>query len=90
LVEKKTGFDGKRTLIQLGFWAWCNEGSIFEQDISGCKVRRRMREHKSPGVCKAALQRSATTSAQGQSPALTSVGTSVPENKKRPALPGVP
>jgi hypothetical protein len=33
-VEKKTGFDGSRTLIQGGFCAWCNAGSIFAQDIS--------------------------------------------------------
>src|SRR6202008_5203005 len=26
-VEKKTGFDGSRTLIQGGFWAWWSEGS---------------------------------------------------------------
>src|SRR4029077_3024002 len=34
LVEKKTGFDGSRTLIQGGFFAWCRTGSIFAQDIS--------------------------------------------------------
>jgi hypothetical protein len=33
LVEKKTGFDGKRTLIQGGLCAWCNAGSIFAQDM---------------------------------------------------------
>jgi hypothetical protein len=33
LVEKKTGFDGSRTLIQGGFCAWCNAGSIFAQDM---------------------------------------------------------
>ena len=33
LVEKKTGFDGSRTLIHGGFRAWCNAGSIFAQDI---------------------------------------------------------
>src|SRR5213595_2511764 len=33
LVEKKTGLDGNRTLIQGGFWAWWSEGSIFAQDI---------------------------------------------------------
>jgi hypothetical protein len=32
-VEKKTGFDGSRTLIHGGFWAWWSEGSIFAQDI---------------------------------------------------------
>jgi hypothetical protein len=32
-VEKKTGFDGSRTLIQGGFWAWWSEESIFGQDI---------------------------------------------------------
>ena len=34
LVEKKTGFEGNRTLIQGGFFAWCRAGSIFAQDIS--------------------------------------------------------
>src|SRR6266576_3284246 len=34
LVEKKTGFDGNRTLIQGGFFAWCRAGSILVQDIS--------------------------------------------------------
>jgi hypothetical protein len=38
LVEKNTGLEGKRTLIQSGFLAWCNVGSIFEQDISGAKL----------------------------------------------------
>src|SRR6059036_522753 len=33
LVEKKTGFDGNRTLIQDGLCAWCSAGSIFAQDI---------------------------------------------------------
>src|SRR5204863_2718420 len=33
LVEKKTGFDGNRTLIQGGFWARCSAGSIFAQDM---------------------------------------------------------
>jgi hypothetical protein len=33
-VEKKTGFDGNRTLIQGGFCAWCNAGSIFAQDTN--------------------------------------------------------
>src|ERR1044071_6643445 len=33
LVEKKTGFDGSRTLIQGGLCAWCRAGSIFEHDI---------------------------------------------------------
>src|SRR5438876_2714819 len=32
-VEKKTGFDGSRTLIQAGFCAWCKAGSIFAHDI---------------------------------------------------------
>src|SRR5919204_386377 len=32
-VEKKTGFDGKRTLIQDGLCGWCNAGSIFAQDM---------------------------------------------------------
>src|SRR5262249_61814411 len=34
LVEKKTGFDGRRTLIQDGFFAWCRAGSIFTHDMS--------------------------------------------------------
>src|SRR5512142_1985199 len=33
LVEKKTGFDGNRTLIHGGFCTLCNAGSIFAQDI---------------------------------------------------------
>jgi hypothetical protein len=33
LVEKKTGLDGNRTLIQGGFRSWCNAGLIFAQDI---------------------------------------------------------
>src|SRR5437763_696639 len=33
LVEKKTGLDGNRTLIQGGFCPWCNAGLIFAQDI---------------------------------------------------------
>src|SRR5437879_11322902 len=33
LVEKKTGFDGNRTLIQGGLCAWCSAGSIFAQDM---------------------------------------------------------
>jgi hypothetical protein len=28
-VEKKTGFDGNRTLIQSGFFVWCSAGSSF-------------------------------------------------------------
>ena len=33
LVEKKTGFEGSRTLIHGGFCAWWRAGSIFAQDI---------------------------------------------------------
>jgi hypothetical protein len=33
LVEKKTGLDGNRTLIQGGFCGWCRAGSIFAHDI---------------------------------------------------------
>src|ERR1700716_880911 len=40
LVEKKTGFDGKRTLIQGGFCDWWRAGSIFAQDIE-CKITQR-------------------------------------------------
>ena len=32
-VEKKTGFEGNRTLIHDGLCGWCNAGSIFAQDI---------------------------------------------------------
>jgi hypothetical protein len=32
-VEKKTGFEGNRTFIQGGFWAWCKAGSILAQDM---------------------------------------------------------
>src|SRR5690349_4160056 len=35
LVEKKTGFDGNRTLIQDGLCGWCSAGSIFAHDIAG-------------------------------------------------------
>ena len=34
LVEKKTGLDGKRTLIHDGFCGWCKAGSIFAQDMT--------------------------------------------------------
>src|SRR5437764_335839 len=34
LVEKKTGLEGSRTLIQGGFCALCKPGSIFAHDIS--------------------------------------------------------
>ncbi len=37
LVEKKTGLEGSRTLIQGGFCAWCNAGSILAQDMFGEK-----------------------------------------------------
>jgi len=33
LVEKKTGLDGKRTLIQGGFCHWWKAGSIFAHDM---------------------------------------------------------
>jgi hypothetical protein len=33
LVEKKIGFEGKRTFIQGGLCSWCSAGSIFAQDI---------------------------------------------------------
>jgi hypothetical protein len=32
-VEKKTGLDGKRTLIHAGLCGWCKAGSIFAQDM---------------------------------------------------------
>jgi hypothetical protein len=34
LVEKKTGLDGNRTLIQGGLCGWCKAGSIFAQDMT--------------------------------------------------------
>jgi hypothetical protein len=34
LVEKKTGFDGSRTLIHGGLWVRCNAESIFAQDMA--------------------------------------------------------
>src|SRR3954447_23549052 len=34
LVEKKTGFEGRRTRIHSGFFARCSAGSIFVQDIA--------------------------------------------------------
>src|SRR5438093_7640349 len=45
LVEKKTGFDGKRTLIQDGLCAWCKDGSIVAQDMLG-KLTQRSRIEK--------------------------------------------
>src|SRR4029453_8498586 len=39
LVEKKTGLDGNRTLIQGGLFVWCRAGSIFAQDITA-KLQR--------------------------------------------------
>jgi hypothetical protein len=41
LVEKKTGLEGRHTLIQSGFLAWWRAGSILAQDIGG--------EDKAPG-----------------------------------------
>jgi hypothetical protein len=51
-VEKKTGFDGRRTLIHSGFWDWCRLGSIFEQDISGKKAKPQRLAHGIPSVSK--------------------------------------
>ena len=34
LVEKKTGFEGSRTLIQSGFRDWCRAGSILVHDMT--------------------------------------------------------
>src|SRR5262245_51814333 len=51
LVEKKTGFDGSRTLIQGGFCAWCSVGSIFAQDISNKSYNvKRVTKVKLPGT----------------------------------------
>jgi hypothetical protein len=33
LVEKKTGFEGNRTLIHGGLVGWCSAGSIFGHDM---------------------------------------------------------
>src|SRR5215467_14294563 len=50
LVEKKTGFDGSRTLIQGGFCAWCRAGSILAQDISDKSYNvKNVTKVKSPG-----------------------------------------
>jgi hypothetical protein len=49
LVEKKTGFDGSRTLIQGGFCAWCKAGSIFAQDIKESYNVESVTKVKSPG-----------------------------------------
>ena len=49
LVEKKTGFDGSRTLIQGGFCAWCSAGSIFAQDMP-TKVSATLRRWKAIAV----------------------------------------
>src|SRR2546430_1218445 len=51
LVEKKTGLDGKRTLIQGGFCPWCNAGSIFAQDIEQNYNVKKVTKVKS--VCRA-------------------------------------
>src|SRR5499427_6547609 len=39
-VEKNTGFDGRRTLIQGGFCVWCSAGSIFAQGIKRSLTQR--------------------------------------------------
>src|SRR5437762_12673317 len=52
-VEKKTGFDGSRTLIQGGFCARWSAGSIFAQDIVSTLTHRRSVEKlKSYCACK--------------------------------------
>src|SRR5262249_8403067 len=48
-VEKKTGFDGSRTLIHCGFCVWCRAGSIFAQDISKSYNVQNVTKVKSPG-----------------------------------------
>jgi hypothetical protein len=54
LVEKKTGFEGSRTLIQGGFCAWCKAGSIFAQDISKKSYNvKTVTKVKSPGIARA-------------------------------------
>ena len=64
LVEKKTGFDGSRTLIQGGFCAWCRAGSIFAQDIS-------KKSYNVKNVTKVKSLRTAFTSADAASIART-------------------
>src|ERR1700736_1856219 len=49
LVEKKMGLEGSRTLIHSGFLAWCNDGSIFEQDIGVFKLPTRKLKSNSLG-----------------------------------------
>jgi len=51
LVEKKTGLDGKRTLIQGGFCPWWRAGSIFAQDIEQNYNVKKVTKVKS--VCRA-------------------------------------
>src|SRR5437762_13902622 len=52
-VEKKTGFDGSRTLIQGGFCARWSAGSIFTQDIVSTLAHRRSVEKlKRYNACK--------------------------------------
>jgi hypothetical protein len=53
LVEKKTGFEGKRTLIHGGLLGWWSEGSILAQDI-GIEITGRGIE-KQPVVAAAVL-----------------------------------
>jgi hypothetical protein len=44
------GLDGSRTLIHAGFLDWCNDGSIFEQDISEPKLPgRKTKSNQSTG-----------------------------------------
>jgi hypothetical protein len=54
-VEKKTEFDGSRTLIQGGFCARCNAGSTFAQDIEQSYKVKKVTKVKS--LCVEALQR---------------------------------
>jgi hypothetical protein len=65
LVEKKTGFDGSRTLIQGGFCAWCRAGSILVQDIS-------KKSYNVKNVTKVKLLRMALTNADAPSLSRTS------------------
>src|SRR5262245_32853848 len=60
LVEKKTGFDGSRTLIHGGFCAWCRAGSIFAQDISKSYKVQNVTKVKSRGGAHCAASRSDT------------------------------
>src|SRR5256885_2357414 len=55
LVEKKTGFDGKRTLIQDGLCGWCRAGSIFAHDMVDQISERRLEKQTSETIADVVL-----------------------------------